>query len=133
MYMAKFKFPFCFLVILFLYGCGKGDTTGPSPEQIVALAIARHDSTETEIKNVYKRKVKLNITFDDTIHLGRILKRKGFTQTNWGQGNWQQGPRIMMLTLRKGNCECEVIKRYYSTEDTLFIPTESIACYLIKK
>ena len=124
----------CIFAAFLLYGCAnKENTAQPSPEEVADLAIGLHDSTETEIKNVYKRKVKLNVTFDDTIHLGRILKRKGFTQTNWGQGNWQQGPRIMMLTLRKGNCECEVIKRYYSTKDTLFLPTESIACYLIKK
>jgi hypothetical protein len=124
---------FIFAALLF-YGCSNKESIAQlSPEEVVDVAIRLHDSTETEIKNVYKSKVKLNVTFDDTIHLGRILKRKGFTQTDWGQGNWQQGPRIMMLTLQKGNCECEVIKRYYSTEDTLFLPTESISCYLIKK
>ena len=27
------------------------------------------------------------------------LKTKGFTVTNWGRGNWQEGPRIVSYTM----------------------------------
>lgn len=45
------------------------------------------------------------------------LKTKGFKVTTWSRGNWQDGPRIVSLTLSNDECDCQVDKLYYSTEE----------------
>lgn len=57
------------------------------------------------------------------------LKSIGFKVTNWGRGNWMEGPRIINFTLSNGQCECYVDKLYYSTaEKDKFKVTERIKC-----
>ncbi|WP_430817552.1 hypothetical protein [Carboxylicivirga sp. RSCT41] len=44
------------------------------------------------------------------------LKMKGFKVTNWGRGNWMEGPRIVSITMLNEQCECKIDKLYYSTD-----------------
>src|SRR5690606_13442814 len=46
-----------------------------------------------------------------------------------GRGNWDKGPRIIRFSMRKGVCNCDVDKLYYSTEvANEFKVTERIKC-----
>lgn len=57
------------------------------------------------------------------------LKAKGFTVTDWGRGNWQEGPRIISFRMTDTHCECQIDKLYYSTENKdKFKVTERIKC-----
>ena len=58
-----------------------------------------------------------------------IMKSKGFKITNWGRGNWMEGPRIVCFTMSNGQCECQISKLYYPTEEKgRFKVTERIEC-----
>lgn len=58
-----------------------------------------------------------------------LLKTKGFKVINWGRGNWMEGPRILNFTLSNQQCECQVDKLYYSTEqERKYKVTERIKC-----
>lgn len=120
---------------LFTVSCiKKPDNITETPaEKLATLAVSLHDSTEFEIKGLYK--YTTDIPYADTIHLGHILKNKSFTLTEQGQGNYPPlGPRIMVQNFQKADCECIVSKIYYATLDsTLFRPEESIECHTLKK
>lgn len=61
------------------------------------------------------------------------MKSIGFEVTNWGRGNWMYGPRIVSFTMSNEQCECQVDKLYYSTNQTnKFKVTERIKCEQIK-
>ena len=78
-----------------------------------------YDSLSHNIPNDDKEKLKLV----------EKLKVKGFKVTNWGRGNHPLGPRIIVINMKKNNCECEIAKTYYSTSnDSLFQMTEKISC-----
>lgn len=70
---------------------------------------------------------------NDRIKLKALLEDKGYKLVDIGRGNWDKGPRILAATLRKDDCECIVIKQYYSDYDgklnqTLLKVTEVIKC-----
>lgn len=57
------------------------------------------------------------------------LKAAAFKVTNWGRGNWMEGPRIVSFTMSNQQCECQVDKLYYSTEqEGKYKVTERIKC-----
>lgn len=57
------------------------------------------------------------------------LKMKGFDITNWGKGNWVGGPRIVSFTMSNQQCECQIDKLYYSTEqEGKYRVTERLKC-----
>lgn len=57
------------------------------------------------------------------------LKTKGFTVSDLGRGNWQEGPRIISFKMTDMHCECQIDKLYYSTEnEDKFKVTERIKC-----
>ena len=57
------------------------------------------------------------------------LKSKGFKVTNWGRGNWMEGPRMVSFTMSNHQCECQLEKLYYSTEQKgKYRVTERIKC-----
>ncbi len=58
-----------------------------------------------------------------------LLKTKKFKATDWGRGNWMEGPRIVSYTMSNENCECQVDKLYYSTEHAgKYKVTERLKC-----
>jgi hypothetical protein len=62
------------------------------------------------------------------------LKSIGFNVTNWGRGNWMEGPRIVNFTMSNQQCECQVDKLYYSTgQEDLYRVTERIRCTNVNK
>lgn len=65
----------------------------------------------------------------ESLVLHDLLKDNGFEITNWGRGNWMEGPRIVSFTMSNGKCECQIDKLYYSTEnEDEYKVTERIKC-----
>ena len=66
----------------------------------------------------------------ESIILAESLKKRDFTITDWGRGNYHpRGPRIISLTLEHGDYECMVQKIYYSTaSENVYEIAERIKC-----
>ena len=102
-------------------------------EKVVEFAIENSENIFIELPNLYDSLSKeiVNKDEDEKLVLVQILKKKGFEVKDWGRGNHPLGARIIMLKLIKGNCECEVLKTYYSTDELpkeIYTTTESIRC-----
>ena len=102
-------------------------------EKIVDFAIQNSNNKFIELPNLYDSLSKEIVAKDEDekLILVQILKKKGFEVKDWGRGNHPLGPRIIVLKLKKENCECEVQKTYYSTDDLpgeVYKTTESIRC-----
>jgi hypothetical protein len=50
---------------------------------------------------------------DDSTIVKSLLIKNGFTQVDWGTGNWEKGPRFIYLKYVKGDCTCKTYKKYY--------------------
>ena len=106
-----------------------------STDQLLDLLIQNSDGTVVEFPDLYKGPVNtIPEDKDEKLVLLEKLKAKGFTITDWGRGNYPPlGPRIINITLQKGNCECEVSKIYYSTvSDTEYTVAERIKCKTVR-
>ena len=58
-----------------------------------------------------------------------FLKKKNFKVIEWGHGNWMEGPRIVSFIMSDQQCECQIDKLYYSTEqEGIYKVTERIKC-----
>lgn len=56
-------------------------------------------------------------------------KIKGFIVSKFGRCKWQEGPRIVSYNMSDSQCECQVDKLYYLTENKdKFKVTERIKC-----
>jgi len=102
-------------------------------EKVVEFAIENSNNKFIELSNLYDSLSKEIVVKnkDEKLILVQILKKKGFEIKDWGSGNHPLGPRIISLKLKKGNCECEVQKTYYSSDDfpeEIYKTTESIRC-----
>lgn len=65
----------------------------------------------------------------EKLKLVEKLKAKGFKVIHWGRGNHPLGPRIIVINMKKNNCDCEIAKTYYTTSnDSLYQMTEKISC-----
>lgn len=53
---------------------------------------------------------------DEKLILVNLLKKQEFKVTDYGRGNWEEGPRIISYTMSNGQCEYQVDKLYYATE-----------------
>jgi hypothetical protein len=100
-------------------------------DKIVDFAIDNCEDKFIELPDLYEKTTgKIADDENEKLILVDKLKNRGFEVINWGRGNNPPlGPRIIALTLKKGNCECEVIKIYYSTADeSQYQMTEKIKC-----
>ena len=102
-------------------------------EKVVEFAIENSNNKFIELPNLYDLLSKEIVAKDgdEKLILVQILKKKGFKVKDWERGNHPLGPRIIVLKLKKDNCECEVLKTYYSTDDLpneIYKTTESIRC-----
>ena len=100
-------------------------------DKIIDLVIENANGKSIEFPEIYDSLTK-NIPEDNVEKLILVekLKSKGFKVINSGRGNYPPlGPRIVIFTLKKENCECEVAKIYYSTiSDSVYNMTERISC-----
>lgn len=62
------------------------------------------------------------------------LKEFGYKQIEWGRGNFQFGPRVVVVTLSNGTCDCVIAKHYFSSDkENKYIVTERIDCEAVRK
>ncbi|GEP52774.1 hypothetical protein FNO01nite_34460 [Flavobacterium noncentrifugens] len=101
-------------------------------EKIVDFIIENSSNKYLELENLYDSLPhKILNDVNEKLILVQILKTKGFTVINWGRGNHPLGPRIVSITLKNAECECEVDKIYYSTDalpEEIYKITERIKC-----
>ena len=120
------------LIISFCISCGKTKKNERSiyASNLVDLVIDQKSNSQIEFKNLYDSLTsKIPEDSSEIIQLVQILKNKGFQITNYGKGNFLYGPRVVIATLKKDECECEVAKYYYKTfNDSFYLRTESISC-----
>ena len=67
---------------------------------------------------------------DEKLILVEKLKARGFEQVDYGRGNFPPlGPRVVIVEMKKGDCNCSVRKVYYATvaEETWQM-SEAISC-----
>lgn len=100
-------------------------------DKIIDFALDNCEDKFIELPDLYEKTTeKISNDKNEKLILAEKLKKRGFEVINWGRGNNPPlGPRIIALTLKKGNCECEIIKIYYSTADeSQYKITEKIKC-----
>jgi len=83
------------------------------PQDMDTLHLNFCDTFSIEINGLYPILGSLPALQDDSTIVKTLLIRKGFSQVDWGSGNWDKGPRMMNSKYKKGDCNCEVSKRYY--------------------
>ena len=71
------------------------------------------DTFSMEITGLYPILKTLPSLQDDSTIVKTLLIQSGFTQVDWGTGNWEKGPRFTYLKYVRGNCSCETYKKYY--------------------
>lgn len=100
-------------------------------EHVVDFAITNKNGQAIELPQLYDSLVTtLPADSLEKSILAEALAKKGFEKVDWGRGNYPPlGPRMVLWTLQKGHCRCEVGKIYYSTiADNLFEVRERIHC-----
>ena len=110
-------------------------STISSEEKAVDFAIKNCDNKFIELPDLYPAPTKvIPEDKDEKLLLVQILKAKGFKVTNWGRGNNPPlGPRIIDVTLKKDQCQCDVQKIYrFTTIESEYTLSEKIKCSLIK-
>jgi len=82
------------------------------------LALNFCDSFSLEINGLYPVLDTLPSLMNDSTLIKLLLIKKGFTQIDWGSGNWEKGPRFLYLKFNKGDCTCKTFKKYYYNKKT---------------
>lgn len=127
-----------FSLLLFSICCfAQEDTTSAVPvskDSIEIILDKLCSPINYEFMDLYEPTAE--ISENDRIKLKALLEDRGYELKDIGRGNWDKGPRILAATLRKDDCECIVIKQYYSDYDgklnqTLLKVTEVIKCRLL--
>jgi len=100
-------------------------------ENIVDYVTSTKDNLIIELPTLYDSLTN-HVTEDSTerLILVEALKKRDFRVINWGRGNFPPlGSRIVSITMKKGNCFCQIDKIYYKTiSDSLLLMTERIRC-----
>lgn len=71
------------------------------------------DTFSMEITGLYPILKTLPNLQDDSTVVKTLMIKNGFTQVDWGNGNWEKGPRFTYLKYVKGDCTCKIFKKYY--------------------
>lgn len=71
------------------------------------------DTFSVEITGLYSILKTLPSLQEDSTIVKTLLLKNGFSQVDWGTGNWQKGPRFIYLKFMKGDCTCKTYKKYY--------------------
>ena len=131
----------CFIIIFFIIFFDLSVTaqkpeTKDFTEKILDFVTQNMDNESVELDNLYDKTVeKIPNDNEEKLILVEKLKKRGFKEINWGRGNYPPlGARIINITLKKDDCECEVSKIYYfTTFEDIFIMKEKISCKKVIK
>lgn len=89
------------------------------------------DSVNVEVVFIHNDVTEVPEITVDTLTIDNRLRNEGFTHESTSHGNWQYGPRMITMNFSKDSCQCVVLKKYQSSNDTqndtLFV-TEQIIC-----
>lgn len=123
-------------ITFLLISCSKNnESKSDFIDKTLDIVIDYSNGESLEFPTLYKDlTTKIPDDKDEKLKLAQRLKLKGFKVINWGRGNNPPvGPRIINITLRKEDCQCEVTKIYYSTVSEFeYQMTEKITCKKIK-
>ena len=101
-------------------------------DKIINLCVNEKVGETIELTEIYDSLSSEYLIVDslEKVILVEKMKVQGFEVINWGRGNFPEGPRIIHYELKKGECICEVNKKYYSIDgcDNKWKMTESISC-----
>lgn len=137
-YMLKIAFRLIILILIseFLFSCNENTkkvlkSQDNRVENILNYVTSTKDNVMIELPNLYDSLTD-NISEDSTerLILVEALKNRAFRVINLGRGNYPPlGARIVSITMKKGDCFCQIDKIYYKTNsDSLFQMTERIRC-----
>jgi len=121
---------FLFTFFLFISCVEKKESNLNFYDKSLNFIIENPDGEIVEFPQIYDSLTnKIADDNEEKLQLVEKLKAKGFKVTNSGRGNHTLGPRIVVINMKKDNCECEIAKIYYSTaNDSLYHMTEKISC-----
>lgn len=124
------KIVFLFTLFLLFSCVEKKESNSDFYDKALDFVIVNSNGEIVEFPQIYDS-LTYEIADDneEKLKLVEKLKAKGFKVTNWGRGNHPLGSRIIVINMKKNNCECEIAKTYYSTSnDSLYHMTEKINC-----
>ena len=125
-----------FLSLFFLFtSCvQKNELNVDFYDEVLDLIIENSHGEIVEFPEIYNVQTsKIANDEDENLQLVTKLKAKGFRVIHWGRGNHSLGPRIIVVHIKKNDCECEVAKVYYTTaQDSLYHISEKISCKKVK-
>lgn len=71
------------------------------------------DTFSMEFTGLYPISDSLPPLMQDNTMIKKLLLEKGFSNVDWGSGNWEKGPRFIYLKFTKDGCNCNTFKKYY--------------------
>jgi hypothetical protein len=77
------------------------------------------DTISIEFEGLYLIQENLPALTNDSVLVKSIVLKAGFSQIDWGSGNWDKGPRFIYLKYKKDNCSCKIYKKYYYNKKQL--------------
>lgn len=128
------KYAFILLILFSIISYSQTEKTNSKKDfndKIIDFALDNCEDKFIELPDLYEKTTeKISNDKNEKLILAEKLKKRGFEVINWGRrNNPPLGPRIIALTLKKGDCECEIIKIYYSIADeSQYKMTEKIKC-----
>lgn len=128
------KIPLYLLFLLMILACSKKqepDYGNNFYDKIISFAINNEEDKYIELPDLYEKTTDyIPEDKDENLKLAEKLKIRGFKVVDFKRQNFQfEGQQIITLTLKKGNCQCEVSKIYYSTSKiSEYRRTERIKC-----
>ena len=122
-----------FILLCFLFSCSPKEPKSDKEftDKMIDFILESAADQSVEIDGLYDTTID-HIPEDaaEKLVLAEKLKAKGFKVIDAGRGNYPPiGARIVTLTLKKEQCECEVSKIYYlTTFESTYIRKERISC-----
>ena len=122
-----------FILLCFLFSCSPKEPKSDKEftDKMIDFILESAADQSVEIDGLYDTTID-HIPEDaaEKLVLAEKLKAKGFKVIDAGRGNYPPiGARIVTLTLKKEQCQCEVSKIYYlTTFESTYIRKERISC-----
>jgi hypothetical protein len=103
------------VILILLISCTRKNDSPDFVDKIIDLAIEVSNGQYIELPNLHDTLTTYIPEYRyDRIILLENLKRRGFKIVGHIEGNYPPlGPKIITVTLRKGDCDCAVNKIYY--------------------
>jgi hypothetical protein len=116
----------CLLILLFAAGFNCAMYAQHRSDSIKTTIINIHDVGEldsmsfnfcdtfsVELTGLYPNSDTLPSLLHDSTMVKKLLLKSGFSNIDWGSGNWENGPRFIYLKFTNGSCSCNTFKKYY--------------------